>query len=73
MIGAAGVRKIAAVLLALAVPGIACHGYYAYEAAAGASVLWRVLIVLAYPALLIALVWGVMLLSAPARARRDAE
>ncbi len=67
----AGVRKIAAVLLAVAVPGIACHGYYAFEAAEGANALWRVLIVLAYPALLIALVWGVIRLSAPGRAKRN--
>ncbi len=70
MIRAAGARKIAAVLLAVAVPGIACHGYYAYAAAADASPLWRGLIVLAYPALLIALAWGAMTMRSPARSTR---
>jgi hypothetical protein len=67
MITPATYRKIAGVLLAAAVPGIACHGYYAYEAAAGASVIWRIAIVLAYPALLIALLWGLMVLCSPRR------
>lgn len=60
MIAPATFRKIAGVLLALAVPGIACHGYYAYEAATTGNPLWRLLIVLAYPVALIALVWGLM-------------
>jgi len=73
MIGPSGVRKIATALLAIAVPGIACHGYYAYEAAASANVLWRMLILLAYPALLIALVWGLMILSSADRANRGTK
>lgn len=60
MIAPATVRKLAGGLLAIAVPGIACHGYYAYEAAATSGAFWRVLIVLAYPVALIALVWGVI-------------
>lgn len=64
MITPATVRKIAGVLLAIAVPGIACHGYYTYEATADAPVQWRVAMVLAYPAMLIALVWCVMKLCA---------
>lgn len=67
MIAPATLRKIAGGLLAIAVPGIACHGYYAFEAAATASAFWRVLIVLVYPAALIALVGGVLILC---RARR---
>jgi formate-dependent nitrite reductase membrane component NrfD len=63
-------RKIAIVLMVIAVPGIACHGYYAYEAASGSSLLWRVAIVLAYPAIMIALVWWVSVLCAPGRVRR---
>ena len=71
MIAPAAFRKIAAVLLTIAVPGIACHGYYAYEAAAGSSAFWRAMIVLAYPALLIGLVWGVMALCSAKRGRRE--
>lgn len=54
------VRKLAIGILVIAVPGIACHGYYAYEAAADASTAWRVAIVLAYPAVLIALAWALV-------------
>lgn len=53
-------RKCAVALLVIALPGIACHGWYAYEAAAEASLLSRVAIVLAYPALLLLLAWAVL-------------
>lgn len=53
-------RTLVLAVLVIAVPGIACHGYYAYEAAANASMLWRIATVLAYPALLIGLTWGVL-------------
>lgn len=53
-------RKCAVALLVIALPGIACHGWYAYEAAADASVFWRVAIVLAYPALLLLLAWALL-------------
>lgn len=63
-------RKCAVALLVIALPGIACHGYYAYEAAADASVVWRVAIVLAYPALLLMLTWVVVRLCSAARDKR---
>lgn len=62
LIAPATVRKLGGVLLALAVPGIACHGYYAYEAAANSSAFWRLLIVLAYPLVLMVLVWVLVLI-----------
>jgi hypothetical protein len=71
MITAAICRKIAGVLLVVALPGIACHGYYAYEAAAGANIVWRIAIVLAYPAILIAVAWWLLVLCSPRRARRE--
>lgn len=63
-------RKCAVALLVVALPGIACHGYYAYEAAADASVFWRIAIVLAYPALLLLAAWAVVRLGSIAGRKR---
>lgn len=60
-------RNIAGVILAIAMPGIACHGYYAVEALGAVSVFWRGVVIAAYPAALIGLAWCLLTLSSARR------
>ena len=53
----ATLRWLGAAIVAVAVPSIACFGFYTLEAAGEAGKHYPTLVILSYPATLIGLVW----------------
>jgi hypothetical protein len=53
-------RLLAAVMIVIAVPGIACFGWYSMESAGSTNALVQTIVIIAYPAALISLTFLVL-------------
>ncbi len=65
-------RLFIGVLVAIAVPGIACFGWYSTESAGATTAAVRTMVIVAYPVALIALTFLVLALVSPSRRRTQA-